>query len=316
LRKIQIDKSRAFARLLFTFFVLVLFDFGGLYLLKNAYQEKHEKLNLLLFLAILGISLSIYSVFYLIKKHLRQIPFISFDSSLIWINKVSHRLDGISDIQLSGKFKYEKVSRSANETSAFREGMKFKTPDGKMVVLFDEFYKNLSDLKIKLNNGSMELNQNLNFRNKSKEVYRSSQFKKTRGYLLWGLTIYLLTMTKNVDVYGQSLIILIVTSIFFYHSNLMNFFILSNKTISIKKENIFWFKNTFELEDIYEIVLDFYTTPPDHRKKIKQVRIVLNNFEQKTYPASLLTNRNWQDLEKELLDRGIKVRDERNIDYT
>ena len=150
MRKIQIDKSRAFTRLLFTFCVLVLFDFGGLYLLNNAYQEKHEKLNLLLFLAILGISLSIYSVFYLIKKHLRQIPFISFDSSLIWINKVSHRLDGISDIQLSGKFKYEKVSRSANETSAFREGMKFKTPDGKMVVLFDEFYKNLSDLKIKL----------------------------------------------------------------------------------------------------------------------------------------------------------------------
>ena len=324
MKRIKLNKSKVFIK---PFFILTVLIYTGtvlFYSILKSYIENTEKSVFTLCLIILGICAFLYSLFYAIKKHFQKVPFVTFENNSLWINKRNYDIRSLSDIQLLGKFRYEKAYYYSSPTSEyhyFKEGMKFTTLDGKEVVLFDELYKNLYDLKIQLNKGLLNLKDDRNQSNQQNKTFRNSQFKKVRGYILWGLISAILIKTYFFNsslwnIYGQSIVLIVISSIFFYHSKLMNFFILSNKTISIKKENIFWFQNSFELDDIYEVVLDYYTTPPFHWFKVKQLRIVLVNFEQRTYPASLLTKKNWEELEKELLDRGIKVRNERNINYT
>jgi hypothetical protein len=259
-----------------------------------------------------------YIFFRFIKSLLKKNPLIAFDDKTIKINRNTIKINDIIDTTFFEKYKYGSVTKGAITESQFREGMKITLANGNEIILFDEFYKNLSELKLKLNQGTLPPNKNLIHAKPEIKQYRNSQFKRIRGYILLAFVIY---FGNRIMVFSDNwatvlFFSLLIFWVIIYHSDKMNFFSLSETSLIIKKENIFWFQNSFDLDNIHEVVFDYYTTPPLHWFKIKQLRVIQNNFEQNIYPASLLTKKNWEDLEKELLDRGVTVRNERNIDYT
>ena len=249
----------------------------------------------------------------------KKYPTVLIDSNSIKINNKKYLLKDIDKMYLTGKFNIveNRFTYGDGNPRFYKEGMKLYFNDGKELILCDEWYENLYELKIILNNGNLVLDAPV--KNNSINLdFRNSQFKNLRGYKLWGEILILGWLIFNVHGNWVFPVIfsLLIAIFFTHHSRLMSFFRLSESELVTGKENLFWYKESVDLNEIYEAVLDYHFTPNHFSSPIKQLRVILNNFEQRTYPTSLLTKKNWEELEKELLDRGIKVRSERNIDYT
>ena len=318
MKKLRFNILRTFGRTFNLLFLMLSFLGGGILLIRDIFLgNTAEPLKTSIGACITFFIVS-YIFFRAIKSLLKKTPIIAFDDKTIKINRDVIKINDINASTFFGKYKYGRATKGAITESQFREGMKITLANGNEIILFDEFYKNLSELKLKLNQGTLPPNKNLIHAKPEIKQYRNSQFKRLRGYILLAFVIYfgnrIMVFSDNwATVLFFSLLIFWVIQ---YHSDKMNFFSLSETSLIIKKENIFWFQNSFDLDNIHEVVFDYYTTPPLHWFKIKQLRVIQNNFEQNIYPASLLTKKNWEDLEKELLDRGVTVRNERNIDYT
>lgn len=285
----------------------------------ESYLEDPEKSIPKIIIRVVGFCLMLFYILWMNRIILRKFPFVSIENECIIINKIKYEIDSITDIQLFGKFQFRKMSYQGRSFfSMFREGLKFKTSDGKEIILFDLCYYNLFDLKIKLNKGLIEDNPISNSNFTTNKIFRNSQFKTIRGFILWGsissILIYIFSFSNSIwNISGLIAIMIILGSIFFYHSQFMSYFSLSDKILTIEKENMSWYSIHVPLENIAEIVFDYHITRPFRYFKIKQLRIVFRDFKQKTYPADLLTKKNWSDLEKELLARGIRIRNDRDF---
>lgn len=317
--RIKLKIWRLLLELIAINFVFILVIGTLSYTMIESYLEDPDKSVPKIIIRIVVFSFMLFYILWVNRGIMRKFPFVYIDNECIIINKIKFEIDSITDIQLFGKFQFRGISyQGSSFFSAYREGLRFKTSDGKEIILFDLCYYNLFDLKIKLNKGLIEDNPISNSNFITNKVFRNSQFKTIRGFILWGsisfILIYIFSFYNSLwNISGLIAIMIILGSIFFYHSQFMSYFSLSDKILTIKKENMSWYSIHVPLENIAEIVFDYHITRPFSYFEIKQLRIVFRDFKQKTYPADLLTKKNWSDLEKELLARGIRIRNDRDF---
>ncbi|WP_194852433.1 hypothetical protein [Nonlabens antarcticus] len=89
----------------------------------------------------------------------------------------------------------------------------------------------------------------------------------------------------------------------------MYYFQIANHHLIIRNENFFWFETKIDLNDILAIVLDKNVMLIDILKS-RNLRIILNDYEELRMGADLLRKRNWQELKTDFEKMGITVRDE------
>ncbi|MDA8596593.1 hypothetical protein N9L20_08975 [Flavobacteriaceae bacterium] len=279
-----------------------------------------------LFILIPCLGLVLYINYRYFKLILLKTPFIKFDHHTIWISNDVYNFRDISECKLTGKYHYYKATKGAVKESTLREGMVMKFRDGKEFHIFNEFYKNLNDLKLQLYKPEGKVSAEIDYRQAKpiNVIFNRCQFYVFRGYVFWGvmcliigkLGIFNIIYQQQTSLSYYVIILTILAWTFFYHSKFFNFFALSQHSITIKRKNMFWFNKSFKLKDMHEVVLDYYTTPPYHGNKIKQLRIILNDFTEHRFPSSLLKDEQWLSLEKLLTEQGISVRNDRNLDYS
>lgn len=276
--------------------------------------EKEVQRNMLWFCVAPLIQLTLF--FYTIRKFYQRIPSIRFNQEFIYANKKKYKLKEITKIDLLGKYKYIKLSIRAK--SLYREGMQITFEDNDKLTLINEFYLNLNDLKIALNKGPLESGKfdkgNLN----EPHIFNNSMFRIVRGYILAAFIVYFINRINRFsdNLWGIVIFSTLLILTVIYHSRLLNYFIIYDDSIIVKRKIQYWFIRKYHMNDIYEVVLDYYTTPPYHKIRIKQLRIVMKDFSQITYPTSLLKSTQWESLQNLLIENNIKIRDDRNLDYT
>lgn len=310
-------RYRVFYTFAVYFYLLMVSSIVNLTIIVAIFDETDDrfKFKLFLFLILLGLNLLLY---YTLKKVITKTPIVKFNDRHIWINRTKYNIEDINSFSLSGKYRYLRVDGSSSMNSVYREGMKMVFKNGNELYLFDEFYKNLNDLKIKLNHG---VNQPINILNEYRlqKTYNRSQFMTPRGIFMWtfivGLFVYNCSNLYEIFLFSQLLQFLSVIFILWYNSSLMSYFIMDNETILVRKTNMFWYKKKFNFENISEIVFDFYTIPPRHQVKVCELRVILKDFTQHRFPARNFTDKQWESLEDDLINRGVKFRNDREIRY-
>ncbi len=144
-------------------------------------------------------------------------------------------------------------------------------------------------------------------------IYRFNQLFKLRGWITWGIVAYLLinnfTLSNSINSNGKFFIIGLCTVIVYVQSRSMYYFQIANHHLIIRNENFFWFETKIDLNDILAIVLDKNVMLIDILKS-RNLRIILNDYEELRMGADLLRKRNWQELKTDFEKMGITVRDE------
>ena len=140
------------AILLFTLYIgfSILFGLLWYFLFKLPRSEFYPSLTTrIVFLTIIGFSL-LYITISMLRYAYKKYPTVLIDSNSIKINNKKYLLKDIDKMYLTGKFKVveDRFTRGDDNPRFYKEGMKLYFNDGKELILCDEWYKNLYELKI------------------------------------------------------------------------------------------------------------------------------------------------------------------------
>jgi hypothetical protein len=138
------------------------------------------------------------------------------------------------------------------------------------------------------------------------EVFAGNQFTSMNGIFLYGSFIGFIVILINNQHLDISIIIafLWIESIFYFGFGYqMNYFIISNDQLIIKNHFWFWYKKTYELNDIIEMNFE------QPYKRSKSLRITTKDFKSKLYSAGSLRNKHWQALREAAITMSIPYRD-------
>jgi hypothetical protein len=314
MKKIRRNILKVFLR---PILVLIFTSSIGVYGIKSFIKilhDKNENLNYTLYISFGACFLFIIVGIYELYNRLKKAPKISISEKYLVINKNKFLLKDINEIKLTGKFYFQSEGRYKIKELMFREGMEIKFFNGKIIHIFEEFYENLNELKLKLKDkftvNKITEKPILNFKN---QKYRNYQFFKLRGIITWSIISYLLLknvfLSNSLNLNGKIFTIIICLIIFFWQSKFMYYFIFENNKMIIKNENYFWSKKIIELNDIEEVVFEKDVMLYDFLKR-KHMKVILKNHKQYKFGADLLKNNMWNNLKKQFEDIHIKTRNE------
>jgi hypothetical protein len=80
---------------------------------------------------------------------------------------------------------------------------------------------------------------------------------------------------------------------------------VSDKYFIVRNPNLFWIKKIYRLDDIKEVVFEQQDSNMPY-----SLRIISVDFESDLYMAGTLRNKKWRQLQENLEDKNINVRNE------
>ncbi len=300
--------------------LIILFTFSigifGIIIFLETLKVENEPQNYKFFISFGACFLFILVGIYELYNRLKKVPKIRFSKTEIQVNKKKYSIDKIKRINLTGKYFFQ-YNRYRIKEFMFKEGMEIELENEIILHFFDEYYENLNELKLLLQEKFQENNKrpNINFKNIE---FRNNQFLKLRGITTWGIIFYLLTknlfLSENINNNGIIFVLIVCLLIWFWQSKFMYYFNFQNNQLTIKNENFFWVKKSININNIREIVIEKDAMLFEILKR-KHLRIILNNHKQYKFGADLFTKKIWNNLKKELLDVDLEIRDERQNNY-
>jgi|GEM_PF-682689 len=143
------------------------------------------------------------------------------------------------------------------------------------------------------------------------KYYKGNPLLSFQGILLWSLVVFFLCIGvldfkwhHHRDVFAMVISLSIFA--FILLSTQMHYFAIKGECLIIKNYNFLWVKRVYDLKDIREVVFE----PGKSRLATNTLRIIMNDFTSKTYPAGTLRDKKWMQLKEDLEKQGIKVRNE------
>jgi len=283
----------------------------------------NTKLPLLLigFIALLlGVIYTGYSILKVPKIIIDQ-NFIAFKSpfkadSISW--------DQIRSISLTGKRDRGFMLDSA-EVSILHLN------DGKEIIIWASFYKNISEIRTLLEKAQILLKENKplagninlvfnNFYLSSPihpipstlrfDKYAGNPHTSYNGMLFYFFAAFIISIPFTSTKTFSPIDFVLLTPILMMYLGLghqLHYFLISENTLVVKNHFWFWKKHIYNLEEIREVVFE------KPGRWSKSVRIITKDFKEKLYPAGSLRNQNWKELNLKLGELNIVVRNERII---
>lgn len=262
------------------------------------------------FIILMSLSFIILAL-YTIVRYFKNVPNFYINTDAIVINRNTTFLwQDLERIELAGK-------RPFNYMFGYpREGIMFKFKGSNKIYLFDDMYANTAAIKrfiryhiIKKTNDWIEpiIRPTISDIQHEQFVrYNGSQFLNYRGVILWivlGLLCYGIIITNHVWLVAFLICLGII--FFWWLSSFMCFFGVSDKYFIVRNPNLFWVKKIYRLGDIKEVVFEQQDSNMPY-----SLRIISVDFESDLYMAGTLRNKKWRQLQENLEDKNINVRNE------
>lgn len=308
--KIKRNKLRIFLTISFTTILYVGISYILLIMFIDEYNDKALTFNG--FLELACCSLFILLEIYTVIRYLKNSPTIQVDKEQIKFNSECFYWNDIESISLTGKKPYKYIFNFP------REGVSLELKNGDIIYFFDDMYSKAWQVKTFIKDIIIDKKEVVNLsktkpeideiKNENFEIFKGNQFKTYRGLSLWVVIVFCIYIIIKFS--GS---IVTVTSFcalwFFICSRLMNYFVLSNNYLIVQNHNFLWKKRIYRIEDIEEVVFEIQI-----RKDINSncMRVITKDYRDNLYPAETLTKSMWISLGKELKNRKIKLRNERD----
>ena len=296
--------------IIFIFFICIVVATALIFL--NIYMKKHDPNNIkVVFLPFA--SLAFYSMgFYTIYKYYKNAPNVVVNDEMIIVNKEKFNWTELKHISLTGKqpFKYPGAEPM--------EAMALKFNNKRDVILFDNMYSNLWEIKCfiqkfvlkkedKTKNDSFEELHKIAI-DDTLETFKGIQLLTMRGIMLWGMLLFLLyiTISENKPVTYSGNIAFTSFGIFWFWFNswMMYYFKISDHYLFVKNHNFIWINKKYRISDIKEITFETMGKMPNC------LRVISKDFKSKLYPAGTLNDKQWMAIKDKLEQHGIIVRNE------
>ena len=266
-------------------------------------------------------TMSAFSLFFIVLgifslyKYYRNAPIAKADQYQITFNDTeAYTWENLEKVTLIGKqpFKYL--------FSYQMEGMMLLFKNGKAKYLFDDFYTNLGEMKAFIQQVVIEKSNSFEYTpeaaKKNEQIpetfaaYKGNQFTSLRGIMLWSLYVIFIIMIVLRPGYLDHINVpkfviffsLFCLGWFYFHSLLMNYFLLSEHYLAVKNHNLSWRKRLYLLDDIKEVTVETQGKMPN------SLRVITKDFRSTVFPAGTLNDRNWRALKEKLESKGITVR--------
>lgn len=280
----------------------------------------------LFFVPIIFLPFTIYSIHYLLSRFPRlTIDRTGITFSTIFKTKV-YEWNEVEDIQLTGKqfHKFLFASMPVEATT-------FKFSDNSTIIIWADYYRNISDLRVVLDRANKLLEDkskslsSLDFTiNRqtysdtevgfsSEDEYNGNYLLTFNGLFFWGFLIFIGYMVSKKPTifmtnYGAVLSISFATFVLCGSlSYQMHYFIVTDKFLIVRNSIWFWRKDIYSLDNIREVVIE---TP--HRLSTS-MRVITRDYKTKLYPSGNLKDKTWQLLREKLKSGQIKVRNEAGV---
>ncbi len=296
---------------------VILFGIIGVALTTQFIKDHSEtKTFMLLLIAIGAFAFSLYSLYYF----LTSLPTIEISDKRITIKTPLKRTDiEYKDIQSIGLMR--KSPMSFMLITMPMESTSIMTKDFKEIIIWDDYYRNMGDIKFrleKIRNGlkTGEFDPDNEVKSATTPMdLRLENFVEIKGngllnpnaLIFWGLVVFWLIMlgpklTANMSAIGFSLLMIG----FFYgvFGFQLNYYLLSDNYFQIRNHLWIWKRKTFRLIDLKEIVFE-----EPHRLS-KSVRVRTFDFRTTLHPGGSLRDKHWLELRDKLEKKGVEVRDE------
>jgi hypothetical protein len=109
--------------------------------------------------------------------------------------------------------------------------------------------------------------------------------------------------SANPDT-ALKVMILIGTLLLLYYSTILYYFELNSEYFRIKSQLKFWKSITYRTTDIEEVVFETNGKAPH------SLKLILKDYRFKKYSAATLSDKTWNQLQRDLEKLNIKVRNE------
>ena len=263
-----------------------------------------------IFIILICLCLVIMALYTIIRYFKNAPEFCINTVSLTFNRKGTFFWKDLERIQMSGKWPFKFMLDYP------REGMMLKFTGSKEIYVYDDMYANTAALKQFISHHifnkpcqqSIILKKDKPAARSSEQFvwYKGSQWFSFRGVVLsltLAFLLYAIIVASNAGLMMVMFCIGIVCFLIF--SGLVYYFGISDNYFVVQNPNLIWIRTKYRLNDIQEVVFE-----QQHSKMPYSLRIVTKDFESNLYMAGALRRTTWKQLQNDLENRNIKVRNE------
>lgn len=285
---------------------------------KSFSDDQKSPLLLIGFVALIfGVAYTGYSIL--------KVPKIIIDQNFITL-KSPLKADSISWDQIRSVSLTGKRDRGFMLDSA--EVSILHLNDGKEIIIWASFYKNISEIRGLLEKAQILLkedkplagNINLVFNNHylSSPIhpilstlrftkYAGNPHTSYKGMLFYFFTAFIISIPFSSTKPFSPIVFVLLTPILMMYLGLgyqLHYFLISDDALLVKNHFWFWKKHIYNLGEIREIVFE------KPNRWSTSVRIITKDFKEKLYPAGSLRSRSWKELKLRFDELNIVVRND------
>jgi len=189
-----------------------------------------------------------------------------------------------------------------------REGVRFVFNDGTVKYMYDEYYSNSEMAKLFLeqvvynNQDHVEvpvIDSASNLERETFTIFKGIAHHSYANIVLWIVVLYQILNFHRINPGNVLQYIGIVSFIISLALN-MNYFLVSERFIVIKKNYIPWVKQIYNLRNIKEVVIT-------KQNRIDCLKIIRTDFVSETFYAFGFSKEQWHALQQQLEAAGVKV---------
>ncbi|MBY0244913.1 MAG: hypothetical protein K2Q03_05610 [Sphingobacteriaceae bacterium] len=276
-------------------FLIILFNHK-----MNAFNSNKGN-YLWLFLGIYCLLMSIY----LFVKYCIDLHSFSINETAIVLNKKEYKWEEVKKIELIGEDRFA--------GSSFMKVIKIECNDEIEIVIYDKFYKNISEIKsflksVVIEKGTYTILTPEKVYNTAIEGEYFESFKSYFSFRIlisWFSLLCFFAVILNIQKFPQEeyiiglFLAILFLILFFLQSNGLHYFKCSDNYLMIKNYHFFWYQKIYKLSDILECELKSYG------KGGLGMIITTKDYNPKTFYADSLWDKDWKALITYLEGRNI-----------
>jgi hypothetical protein len=266
--------------------------------------ETYTKKSLvLIFAGFFIIAFTTYGIYIQLNK----VPAFTVTKDDITVKGICYAIADITAISFTGKKNYGGINKL--------EGMQITFSGNKIFYVYDCYYSNIAPIKSYISNAmgrtdttlqpSVVKTIHINMPTEGDiDYYKGSMinFKLLFIVAFIGFIGYLFISMPYKK--GGEFIILVPVFFIIIFSGHFYYFGIGRHSLVVRSFSYFWYKRTYRLDDIKEILFE------SNGKGPHSITITMENFSYKKYYASTLYDKHWRSLKQHAESKGINVRDE------
>ncbi len=250
---------------------------------------------------------------YVYYKMFKQAPRIVIDeANITYSSPLGTQVYAVKDIK---KIKYTGVSIDRGIIKNYEEAATIIYKDGSSSYIRDDYYSNVHELKQylqKLRGEQIHQCSTKHYEPDTSEVkyYKGTLFLSFRFilslFVSGGAISLFINNIKNGStlIYALSAVLfvgfLLFSTVFYYVG-------VSDRYLIIKNHQLFWVRKRLLLDDIKEVVVEYYLSARGPHAP-RAIRVITKDFKFRRYNAATLSDKQWRQLQSVLQAKGMHFR--------